>query len=483
MKKIFQHPPESAAGKKYWRSLDELADTPEFRGWLEREFPAGAAELETDDLSRRNFIKLMGASTALAGLGLAGCRRPEKHLVPFTKSAEWAIPGKPLFYATSMPHRRGAIPLIVATHDGRPTKIEGNPLHPASNGATDVFAQASVLDLYDPDRSRFFIRDGQKSDETVFDARLQELSAAFSSGGGEGLAFLVEENHSPTRERLRREIEKKFPQAGWYVYEPLGSGTAGDAARAAFGDDVKVMPQIAKADVILSLDCDFLGCEEGSVENVRAFSSRRRLTGPDDKMNRLYAVENRYTITGGMADHRLRAPASHISEFTLALAERIAITTNDSALKRLCVTFPKPQDEVSFTHEWIDELASDLMSARGKSLVLAGGRQPAAVHLLAYAINWALGNLGATLVGQEISQKPASSIVELKRAIDGQRVKTLFILGGNPAYNAPADLDWAAAQKSVADVIRVGLHQDETSQLAKWHVPAAHYLESWGDAR
>ena len=157
MKRVLQHPPEALTGKRYWRSLNELSDTPEFRGWLEREFPAGAAQLDGDDWSRRGFLKVMGASMALAGFGLTSCRRPEAHLVPFTKSVEWAIPGKPLFYATAMPRRNGAMPLVVTTHDGRPTKIDGNPLHRASGGASDTFAQASLLDLYDPARSRYFV--------------------------------------------------------------------------------------------------------------------------------------------------------------------------------------------------------------------------------------------------------------------------------------------------------------------------------------
>src|SRR6266446_3303417 len=203
MKRVFQHPPEPLTGKKYWRSLGELSDTPEFREWLEREFPASAAQLEGDEWSRRGFLKLMGASMALAGVGLTSCRRPEAHLVPFTKSAEWTIPGKPLFYATSMPRRSGAIPLVVTTHDGRPTKIDGNPLHPASGGATDAFAQASILDLYDPSRSQRFVHNGKASDRAGFDAYIEMLRSGLRGQRGDGLAFLVQENHSPTRERLR----------------------------------------------------------------------------------------------------------------------------------------------------------------------------------------------------------------------------------------------------------------------------------------
>src|SRR5438477_13112402 len=199
MKRILQHPPEPLTGKRYWRSLGELIDTPEFREWLEREFPAGAAEMNGEEWSRRSFLKLMGASMALAGFGLNSCRRPEAHLVPFTKSAEWTIPGKFLYYATAMPRRNGAIPLVATTVDGRPIKLEGNPLHPASGGATDVFAQASVLDLYDPFRSRRFLHDGKFAERAEFDGYLDKLRGTLRGSGGDGLAFLVEEVHSPTR--------------------------------------------------------------------------------------------------------------------------------------------------------------------------------------------------------------------------------------------------------------------------------------------
>jgi molybdopterin-containing oxidoreductase family iron-sulfur binding subunit len=481
MKTIFQHPPEPANGKKYWRSLDQFAETPEFNHWLEREFPQGASEFNGDGVSRRNFLKLMGASTALAGVGLSACRRPELHLVPFTKSVEWAIPGKPLFFATSMPERRGYIPLILATHDGRPTKVEGNPLHPVSNGGTDGFAQASILDLYDPDRSRFFLTGGAQSDAAKFDAYLDGLLAGFKSNEGEGIAFLVGENNSPTRERLRWEIAKKYPKALWSVYEPLGGESAAQADAAAFGEGVQVRPLIGKADVILAIDSDFLGCGDGGVDSVRAFTSRRRVSEPGAKMNRLYVVENHYTVTGGMSDHRLRIPASHIPAFTQQLAESVAVLTGDPTLRALCDALPK--SDAKFTEGWIEETVNDLFAARGKSLVLVGGRQPAAVQLLGHAINAALRTLGKTVVAQAAPTQPGISIQELAKSIRDKKVAALFILGGNPVYNAPSELDWAALQKSVSDVIRLGMYEDETSRLAKWQVPAAHYLEAWGDGR
>ena len=469
MKQIFHHPPEKATGRKYWRSLDELADTPEFRTRLESEFPSGAAELTLDAVSRRSFLQLMGASTALAGLGLAACHRPEKHLVPFTQSNEWAIPGKPLFFATSMPRRSGYLPLVVTTHDGRPTKIEGNPLHPVNRGATDVFAQASILDLYDPDRSRFFLENTVKADAKKFEAYLDKLVKTL--GDGSDLAFLLEEDNSPTRERLRSEIMNRFPKAKWTVYEPLGSELADAAAKAAFGPGVTPVPVFEKAEVILALDVDFLGADQYPLNAVRAFSERRRVEKAGDKMNRLYVVENRYTVTGGMADHRLRIPASQVGAFAVALAAELGIATDAIA---------QPA-KVDFPANWIKELATDLKAARGRSLVLAGNRQPVAVQQLVAAINHALGALGQTLVGMPKLTAPSLNLSELAEAIKAKQITALFILGGNPVYNAPADLDWAALQKSVPEVVRLGLHVDETSQFARWHVPAAHYLESWGD--
>src|SRR5438067_8787526 len=319
MKRIVTHPPAPKSGRQYWRSAAELSDTPEFRAWLEREFPSGAAQLNGDEWSRRSFLKLMGASVALAGFGVSSCRRPEAHLVPFTKTVEWTIPGKFLYYATAMPRRTGAIPLLVTTVDGRPIKLEGNPLHPASGGATDTFVQASVLDLYDPSRSQRFVHKGKTSNRADFDAYVGTLRNALTSQRGDGLAFLVTETQSPTRERLRTELEKNFPALRWCVYEPLLSQSQQIAAQGAFGENSRLLPRLDRADVILALDSDFLDCGQGDLASVRAFTSRRRVSAAKDTMNRLYVVENCFTLTGAMADHRLRCPASQIALFAHAL--------------------------------------------------------------------------------------------------------------------------------------------------------------------
>ena len=490
MKRVVQHPPAPATGRSYWRSLGELSDTPEFQQWLEREFPAGAAELPEDEWSRRGFLKLMGASMALAGVGLSSCRRPEVHLVPFTKSAEWTIPGKPLFYATAMPRRTGALPLVVTTHDGRPTKVDGNPLHPASGGATDVFAQASILDLYDPARARHFVEHGKPSDRATFEAYLQKLRGQLTADGGAGVAFLVGEDHSPTRERLRTELQKAFPAMRWCVYEP-GLPSGGDTATtAAFGETARLSPQFERADIVFALDSDFVDCGQGDVAAVRAFTSRRRVSSGKDNMNRLYVVEHRYTLTGAMADHRLRCPASQIPAVAFALAQKIGASSPNAGLSAVLSAFPAPTAAID--DAWLTEAARDLAAKPGASLILAGPNQPVAVQLLVHAMNAALKNIGVTVVVRDVpSRGPALSIVELAEEIRAGQVKQLFICGGDPVFNAPralakdpanADIfDWADLQKKVPDVVRLGYHEDGTSASARWHVPAAHYLEAWGD--
>jgi molybdopterin-containing oxidoreductase family iron-sulfur binding subunit len=504
MKRVFEHPAEELTGKRYWRSLAELSDTPEFRGWLEREFPAGAAQIEGDEWSRRGFLKLMGASMALAGFGLGGCRRPEAHLVPFTKSVEWAIPGKALFYATAMPRRTGAIPLVVTTHDGRPTKVDGNPLHPASGGATDAFAQASILDLYDPARSKRFVErseriDGGKKvenfearDRAAFEKYLAQLRSKMVADGGAGLAFLVEEVHSPTRERLRGELLKLFPKMRWCVYDPLLTEAQSFATHMSFGDNSRLVPRLDRADVVLALDSDFLDCGDGDLMGVRAFSSRRRVSAAKDTMNRLYVVENRFTLTGAMADHRLRCPASQISAFAFALAQKVADATKDTGLFSTIATLKAPEGGEKFNEQWLTEVANDLLSKPGASLVLAGSHQPVAVQFLAYAVNSALKNIGATLIVREFARNAkTNSILQLAGEINTGRIKQLFIFGGDPVYNAPRGItqdrekgpvDWPNLQKRVPDVVRLGHYEDATSELSNWHVPAAHYLEAWGDA-
>jgi len=476
MKRVINHPARDAQ-PSIWRSLRELENDPEFAKHLASEFPRGADVYQDSGLSKRDFLKLMGASMALAGVGLTGCRRPESHLVPFTKGVEWTVPGKFLYYATSMPVRQGALPLIATTSDGRPTKLEGNPLHPVSSGGTDAFAQAAILDLYDPHRSRNITENGKVSDLASFDAFLQSVSQS----GGKGVGFLVEKANSPTRDRLRAELEKNFPGLVWAEYEPLGDGEAVAAADAAFGSGTKLVPKFERADVVLALDSDFLNPAESGIGYAAGFSARRNPDQMGAPMNRLYVVENHFTVTGGMSDHRLRCKTSEIGAFARVLGTLIAAKTGDGSLAAVVGAYPAQPAHVD--EAWVKACAADLLANPGRSLVLTGPQTPAAVQVLAHAINSALGNLGATLIAMQSAAPATATISDLAKAIAAGTIQTLFILGGNPAYSAPADLGFAALLAKVPAVVRLGLFEDETSKLSRWHIPAAHFLESWGDAR
>jgi molybdopterin-containing oxidoreductase family iron-sulfur binding subunit len=458
-----------------WRSMAELEKSPGFEEILTREFPQGADVYQDSGLSKRDFMKLMGASMALAGVGLAGCRRPDAFIVPFNKGAEWTIPGKFLYYATAMPLRDGAMPLVVSTVDGRPTKIEGNPLHPDSNGGTDGFAQATVLDLYDPHRAKVIKESGAEAGAEDFDKFLKNVADA----GAQGLAFLVEKKNSPTRDRLRAELEAKYPGLIWCEYEPLGDAETAKAVTACFGAGIRLIPKFERADVVLALDSEFLSSSEKGVGFAAGFFPRRN---PDQKgapMNRLYVVENHFSGVGGLADHRYRCKASLIGEFARQLGQKIASKTSNPALAALLGAAPVSKAE--FDDLWITECANDLVAHVGRSIVTVGSQQPAWVQALVFGINEALGNNGATILGANTGGKPAASITDLATAMTAGAVRTLFILGGNPVYNAPANLGFAALLDRVPDVIRLGMFEDETSKLARWQIPAAHYLESWGD--
>ena len=494
MKRVFEHPPEPDNGKRYWRSLDELSETPEFGQWLEREFPGRAAELGEDEWSRRGFLKLMGASMALAGVGLTSCRRPEMHLVPFTKGVEWTIPGKPLYYATAMPRRGGAIPLIATTVDGRPIKLEGNPLHPESGGSTDVFAQASILDLYDPTRSRGFLEKGKPSTQAAFKTYLEKSRAQWQSNGGDGLAFLADEIQSPTRDRLRAEMEKAYPKMRWCVYEPVASDAEHVATATAFGPDTRIMSRLDRADLVLALDCDFLDCGEGDLAMVRAFTSRRRVTpgqGRDEPALRGGKPFHFDRRNGGSPVALRGQPDPGL--YLCACAQDRRYSPATPPFPQFSPTCPLPPPSPNFPEQWLAEAARDLVDKSGTSLVLAGAQQPVVVHLLAYGINAALKNIGTTLLLRGFPRNPRTlSVLQLAADIASDQVKQLFIFGGDPVYNAfrglardsknGQSLDWTDLQKKVPEVVRLGYHEDATSALSHWHVPLAHYLESWGDA-
>ncbi len=475
MKRKVHHPEPSQdelTGPRYWRSLDELSATPGFQEQLAREFPEGASSLEGVD--RRHFFKLMAASFALGGAGLAsGCRRPEANILPYGKSVEGVIPGVPRYFATAFPLRKAAQPLLAETHQGRPTKLEGNPSYAPHGGASSLLAQASILDLYDPDRATTHTIAGRAASLAQINDKLAAIGAA--AGDGAGLAFLAEQSSSPTRARLITALRSKFPRAIWAEYEPVTDEPPAAAAQAAFDRSVKPLYRFANARRIVAVDADFFHGEAGALHYTRDFSKGRRVVSKDDPMNRLYAVESTFTLTGSMADHRLRLASSHMAAFLAALHGKVTGQTTFAALAQ-GLEF---RDQAA----WLDACAADLLAHRGSSLVLAGAHQPAQVHAIAYAINAALGNLGATVDFVDVEAGNASTISELATAARAGAVSTLVILGGNPAYNAPADLDFPAIASGAREVIRYGYYVDETSKLAGTHIAATHYLESWGDAR
>ena len=480
MKKIFQHPARDLK-PTLWRSQGERENTAAFAEDLSREFTPGATGTDGGDnnLSRRDFVRLMGAATALTGVGLTGCRRPEAHLVPFAKSAEWTIPGKFLYYASSMPTPAGAVPLTVTTSDGRPTKIEGNPLHPASNGSTDIFAQASILGLYDPNRSKEITRDSAKVSRADLDALIAKIRVTASTNGGDGLAIVVGKENSPTVDRLRAVLASQFPKLLWVQDEAIKTNEG--VFDTLLGAGIRPVYDFEKADVILSLGSDFLNPSESGLGFAKGFAKRRDPKNSAGTMNRLYVVENHFSLTGGMADHRLRVRASEIGDFTTALAKVIASKSGDASLSSLAAAYPS--SGVSFDPAWVSGVADDLISAKGKGVVIAGAGQSAAVQALALAINNTLGNLASTINAVQTTAKPTATLVDLSKAMGAGSVKTLLILEGNPVLTAPSELNFANLLAGVPETLHLSQFADETSKVTHWQVPAAHYLERWGDAR
>ncbi len=467
----------TARGKAYWRSLEELAETEGFQELLRREFPRQASTW-VDPVGRREFLKLMGASLALAGLG--GCGSPastDEKIVPYVRQPEAIVPGKPLFFATAVPMAGFGIGVLVESHEGRPTKIEGNPQHPASLGATDAFAQASVLALYDPDRSQVVTRAGRIS---TWNALFSTLNAELETQRlrrGAGLRVLTEAVTSPTLADQLQALLAKFPEAKWHPYEPAGRDAARAGARLAFGEYVEVHCRLDRADVILALDADFLASGPGSVRYAREFADQRRVRAGRAAMNRLYAVESTPSVTGTMADHRLPLRPSAIEGFARAVAQALGAAGGAGATGALA----------GVSADWIAALVRDLQRHRERSLVVAGDHQSPIVHALAHAMNHVLGDVGKTVIYTEpVEANPVDhveSLRELVRDMEAGAVEVLVVLGGNPVYTAPADVRLAEALSKVGLRIHLGLHEDETSALCHWHVPAAHDLESWSDVR
>jgi molybdopterin-containing oxidoreductase family iron-sulfur binding subunit len=464
-------------GRRYWRSLEELAAGPELEALLARELPRHAAALGAA-VDRRQFLKLMSASLALAGVG-ACTRQPTERIVPYARAPEHIVPGEPLFFATAMPLAGGATGLLVESHMGRPTKVEGNPEHPASLGATDAFAQAAVLGLYDPDRAQVITSAGEIRPWSAFLAALGAALELERPRRGAGLRILTETVTSPTLTAQLGELLTAFPAARWHQYEPTTSEGARAGARLALGADADAQYRLERAEVILSLDHDFLAAAPGSLALMRAFSARRRAAAAGEAANRLYVVDTAPTLTGAKADHRLALRASAMEDLALAVAAAVGADSGAGA--------PPATVAVAAHAPWIAALARDLAAHRGRSVVMAGATQPATVHALAHAMNHVLGNVGRTVVYTEpvaaLAIEPTSPLADLVRDMQAGEVELLLILGGNPVLTAPADLRFADHLARVGMRVHVGLYDDETSLLCHWHVPEAHFLESWSDVR
>ena len=465
---------QAANGPQYWRSLEAVAETPEFKEFLHREFPANASEFN-DPVGRRNFLKLMSASLALAGV--TGCTvQPDELIVPYVRQPEDLVPGKPMFYATAMSLAGVATGLLVESHEGRPTKIEGNPDHPASRGGTDLFAQASVLTMYDPDRSNTITELGEIRPWSGFVAAVRGALSAQSATRGAGLRILTETVNSPTLAAQIQQILAQHPDARWIQWEPTTRDNVRAGTRLAFGSYVEPVYDFEKADVVLSLDADFLAAENAfGVKYARAFASRRRLDADPDRFSRLYVAEATPSVTGGRADHRLPMKASQVDAFARAVAAALGVSG---------ITGAAPAG----TDAFVAAIAKDLAAHRGTSLVVAGEGQPVAVHALAHAMNDLLGNAGQTVTymptPETVASEQHAAMRQLVVDMDAGRVQMLLMIGeANPVFTAPADWKFGDALKRVPLRAHSGLFYDETAEQCQWHVPSTHYLEMWSDAR
>lgn len=461
-------------GREFWQSLEEFADSEALQEVIEREFPEQASEW-TNPVTRRRFLSIMGASIAFAGLN--GCSAPPREkILPYIKQPEQLVPGKPMFYATAMTLNGIATGLLVESHMGRPTKMEGNPDHPASLGATDIYNQADILSMYDPDRSQLIRYRGRPSTWTAAAEALRKVYEDAKKKQGEGLHILTGTVTSPTLNRQLTGLLNELPKAEWHQYDPARSDETIEGANLAFGKAVSPIYDFSKADVVVALDGDFLDPGPGHLRYTNQFMSRRRVreNAASPTMNRLYAIESTPNCTGAKADHRLAMPASEVLAVARQLAHAVGTQFGD----------------VEGPHKkWVEAVARDLKAEgrKGKTIIVAGATQPAVVHALAHAMNEALGNVGETVhYIPSVEAKPENQTKSLERltlAMDSGGVDALLILGGNPVYNAPADLKFAAALNKAKLRFHLSQYEDETSQQCHWHLPASHFLETWSDAR
>ncbi|HEX4054014.1 MAG TPA: TAT-variant-translocated molybdopterin oxidoreductase [Tepidisphaeraceae bacterium] len=451
----------------YWKSLEQWSNTPEFRRLVQDEFPPGATDPD-DGPTRRTFLKTLAASMALASL--TGCKRKiSETIVPYVRQPAEMTPGRPLYFATSMTLSGYAQGVIATSREGRPIKLDGNPDHPANLGSSDAFLQATLLDLYDPDRSQTVTRAGVISDWDTFVGVIRPRLAGKAKDGS-GLAILTETVTSPTLLSQIRNLKSKFPGAVWFTHDPMSRRNIRDGLRDATGREILPRFDFSKAAVILSLDCDFLFDEPGHSRYARDFLDGRRIRAGTERMNRLYVVESTHTITGTMADHRW---PMRPSQFAATAATLLEAVSNPSAAQG-----------------WIKAVADDLLANKQRSLVLAGANQPPAVHAAVHHINDVLGNIDKTvLYSAPVEGDPDGSLADLMGKMNSGGVDTLFIVGTNPCYTAHVDLSFDSALEAFSKqidknlTVRLGLYDDETSFKCQWHLPQTHFLEEWSDAR
>ncbi|MCY1081584.1 TAT-variant-translocated molybdopterin oxidoreductase [Archangium lansingense] len=476
---------EGAYGKTYWRSLEERLGQAEYLEETRPEFPTGA-DLPPTGVARREFMQLLGASMALAGATACSTRPVDERMVPYTRTPPEMVPGNPLHYASGMTFGGHTSGILVTAREGRPVKVEGNPQHPVNLGAAGVFEQAFLMSLYDPQRARVLRhRKDPRSLRTFGEEISTVIARAAQENGGARVRFLTEPNTSPVLGDLRERIQKRLPNAKFVGYTSVAQDAATEGARAVLGAPATPVYDFSKADVVLSLDADFLESRPANLAYARAFAKRR--DPAEGNLNRLYVAEPRFTITGGMADHRLRAKSQEI----LAIAAAIASRVGGGAEGLGAAAAAKAQ--LNANHQkWVDAVAADLRAAAGRSAVVAGERQPAAVHALAAAINSALGNVPQTVryVAATVTESTNdASLRSLVQELNNGAVDVLVITSWNPVYRAPVDLELQKAlspenaNRSKLTVVYTSLFEDETSTYADWFIPAAHELESWSDGR
>lgn len=464
-------------GKEYWLSLRDKADTDEYRSMTAREFPEGPLTPPAA-MKRRTFMTLMGASIALAGL--TSCRRPEEEIVPYVSKPEEVTPGNILRFATSMPMGTDNASLLVDSREGRPVKIAGNDRHPMTGSACAVWASASILELYDPDRSQQIKLGDEPSTAAAFTEFWTGKHKSFLENGGEGLALLCRPSASPTLHRLLNAFRAAFPAATVAVHDPVNDHNVLKGSETAFGRPLRPRHDYSRADVLLALDADLFGSEYDAVAAARAFASRRRIASADEGMNRLYVVEPTLTQTAALADHRLRLPAGMVPAFTAALAH--ALQEKGLALSGETLAALPTSDDIDRT--WIDAVADDLLAHRGRAVIAAGRGQPSAVHALVALLNQALDNTGRTVhyaAQPYATESDPTALISLTEEMKAGNVDTMIILDCNPVFDAPADLGFRTLIENVGTVVHTGLYHDETGRACRWHLPLRHYLESWSD--